>query len=248
MSEIALRTTELKVQKESYLAWRPVGSAMVCCSDHCICRKWLEICCDLVSPVKRTNYQNIPGWKFLCDAWTPELRLAWLEADRPSKDFKLSRLLEDHTFSASLWDSLIAPIGVVSDLPLAPESDMPVHKTWLWSEGERKNYFIIVNTDADSPTVENWNGHEEYDAATGLVLPRLADGQVRDPKIKVVISPRKVVAYKTELALTGAKLAKIDDKTQVVNPDYTLAVAAIKFKSPLVTKVVGKPVAVEELL
>jgi len=232
MAEIALRTSERLVQKTKYLAWRPVGSAMICQSDHTIRRKWLEICCDLVSPAKRANYSNIPGWKRLCDAWTPELRLAWLEADRPTKDWPLSQLLQDHTFSAKVWDLLIVPIGVDKDLPLAPESDVPVHRTWLWSEGERKTYFIVVNTDADSPTVDNWNGHEQRDGATGLVLPQLAMGEVRDPKITVVIQPRKMVAYKTELALASLALAKIADPGVMVHPDFTKPVAAVKFRAP----------------
>lgn len=234
MSEIALRTTERRVQKAKYLAWRPVGSAMICCSDHTIRRKWLEICCDLVSPKKRENYKNIPGWKRLCDAWTPELREAWLEYDRPTKDWKLSRLLQDHTFSATVWDDLIVPLGVEKDLPLAPESDVPVHRTWLWSEGERKRYFIIANTDADSPTVDNWNGSEERNGVTGAVLPPLADGEVRDSKISMVIMPRKVVAYKTGLGISGETLAKIAAPGVAVHPDYAAAVPAAKFRRPVV--------------
>ncbi|MBE3120404.1 MAG: hypothetical protein IMZ50_16825 [Candidatus Atribacteria bacterium] len=234
MAEIALRTTERKVQKAKYLAWRPIGSAMIAQSDHTICRKWLEICCDLVSPKKRETYRNIPGWTRLCEAWTPELREAWLEADRPTPIWKLSRLLEDHTFSAMLWDSLIVPIGVTADLPLAPESDMPVHRTWLWSEGERKRYFIVVNTDADSPTVDNWNGHDQYDGATGLVLPQLAEGEVRDPKIKVVISPRRQCKYRTDIGLSAATLLDIANMEKIKNPRFDKPVSKDKIKQPLV--------------
>ena len=233
MSEIALRTVERRVQKVKYLCWRPIGSAIVCCSDHAIRRKWLEICCDLVSPAKRDNYRNIPGWQRLCDAWTPQLREAWLAADRPTRDWPLSRLLQDHTYSATVWDSLIAPIGVAKDLPLAPESDVPVHRTWLWSEGERKRYFIVVNTDTASPTVENWNGHDMRDRATGAVLPPLADGEVRDPKIALVITPRKMVKYQTDLALVSAKLTKIADPSVTVQPDFTTAVPAVKIIQPV---------------
>ena len=237
MAEIALRTVERKVQKAKYLAWRPVGSAMVCCSDHTIRRKWLEICCDLVSPKKRDRYTGIPGWRRLCDAWTPELREAWLEADRPSETWKLSRLLQDHTFSAATWDSLIVPIGVAKDLPLAPESDVPIHRTWLWSEMERKRYYIVANADTPSPTVDNWNGHEERDGKTGEVLPQLGDGEIRDPEIAVVIMPRRMVAYKTDLGLGGVDLGKIADPTLTVNPRFDLPVAAAKFKQPLVAPV-----------
>lgn len=234
MAEIALRTTERKVQKAKHLAWRPVGSAMVCQSDHTICRKWLEICCDLVSPKKRENYRGLPGWRRLCEAWTPQLREAWLEYDRPTETHKLSRLLEDRTFGATVWNDLIVPIGVVADLPLAPESDVPVHRTWLWSEGERKRYFIVVNTDADSETVDNWNGAEERDAATGLVLPMLAEGEVRDPEISVAIMPRRQCKYKTGLGLSAGTLADIADPAKVKHPRFDKPVGKDKIKQPLV--------------
>lgn len=215
MSEIALRTTERRLEKAKYLAWRPVGSAIVCCSDHTIRRKWLEICCDLVSPAKRDQYRNIPGWKRLCDAWTPDLREAWLAEDRPVKDYPLGRLLVDHAYSATVWDKLIYPIGVDKDLPLAPESDVPVHRTWLWSSEERKRYFVVVNADAPGPMVDGWNGCDER-----------IDGD------RLVVSPRRMVAYKTELSLPAAMLTKIANPDVIVHPRHDTPVVAAKFKQP----------------
>ena len=234
MAEIALRTTERKLQRTKYLAWRPVGSAMICQSDHTICRKWIEICCDLVSPKKRNTYQNIPGWSRLCDAWTPALREAWLEADRPTNQWKLSRLLQDHTYSTQLWNELIVPIGVDKDLPLAPESDVKIHHTWLWSEIERKKYFIVINTDADSPTIDNWNGHEERDADTGDVLPLLTEGQVRDPGISFAIMPKKQCKYEIDIGLTGSDLDKISNPEIIVHPKFEAPVISQKFIRPVI--------------
>jgi hypothetical protein len=239
VSEIALRTTERRVQKAKYLAWRPVGSAMVCCSDHKIRMKWLEICCDLVSPTKRDRYRGIPGWQRLCDAWTPDLRDAWLDADMPTEGYPLGRLLSDHTYVDGLWDGLIKPIGVESDLPFAPESDMPIHRTWLWSDVERKMYFIVANYDTPSSTIEGWNGHDECDATTGAVLPILKEGEVRDPKIKIVMKPRRMVKYQTDIGLDSAKLAKIADPAVVVYPRFDAPVAAAKFQVPGDAALVG---------
>ena len=220
MAELALRTTELLAKKAKYTAWKPVGSAIVCQSDHTICRKWLEICCDLVSPKKRENYRGIPGWKRLCDAWIPEMREAWLEYDRPVDKWPLGRLLQDHVFCDLFWSEMIESTGVVGDLPLAPESDMTISKTWLWSEIERKRFFIVANADSESPVVDNWNGADERAGDKGLVL-----------------CPKRMVNYETEIGLDGAKLDKIAQLDTIVHPDFATPVAVALIKQPDILKI-----------
>ena len=232
MAEIALRTTERKLQKDKYLAWRPVGSTIVCLSDSMIRRKWLEICCDLVAPYKRKDYTTLPGYTELVAAWTPELRKAWLEADRPTEQYKLGQLLMDKTYPQKLWDELIKPIGVDTNLPLAPESNVKVHDTWLWSERERKSYFIVVNTDAADEEVQGWQGSEERDADTGEVLPELAEGEVRDAKISLAIVWKKQIKYATDIGLSGGTLDKIANHELVVNPKFDAPVSKVKFIQP----------------
>lgn len=232
MSEIALRTTERKIQKAKYLDWRPVGSTIVCCSDSLIRRKWLEICCDLVSPTKRDKFKNIPGWQRLCDAWTPELRDAWLEYDRPTEQHKIGRLLMDKSYPQQVWKEMIEPIGVLKDLPFAPDADVKVHDTWLWSSEERKRYFIVVNTDANDETVESWQGSEDRDADTGLVLPELAEGEKRDPAINLAVVWKKQIRYKTDIGLSGGTLTDIANVTKELNPRFDLPVETIKVIQP----------------
>jgi len=255
MSEIALRTTERKLQKEKYLGWRPVGSTIVCCSGSLIRRKWLEICCDLVSPKKRDNFRNIPGWKRLCDAWTPELREVWFEHDRSTEQYKIGRLLMDKSYPQVVWKDLIEPIGVLKDLPYAPEADVKVHDTWLWSEEERKRYFIVVNTDANSETVESWQGSENRDADTGETLPDLSQElfadkpskgfyesvinekvvywrEVYDPAINLAVVWKKQIKYKTELVLSEGTLTDIADTGKILHPRFDMPVLESKVIRP----------------
>lgn len=232
MSEIALRTTERKLQKAKYLGWRPVGSTIVCCSDSLIRRKWLEICCDLVSPKKRDNFRNIPGWQRLCDAWTPELREEWFHYDRPTEQHPIGRLLMDKSYPQVVWKDMIEPIGVLKDLPFAPDSDVKVHDTWLWSEQERKRYFIVVNQDASNDEVESWQGVEERDEDTGEVLPDLAEDEVRDPAVSFAVVWKKQIKYKTEIGLSGGTLMDIANLGTAMNPRFDKPILQIKAVRP----------------
>ncbi len=236
MSEIALRTTEKIVKRDNHTSWRPQGSTIVCCSTGRIRRKWLEICCDLVSPKKRDKFKNIPGWTWLVDAWTRELHQTWLEFDRPSKDYPLGWLLMDPAAPQSIWQALIEPIGVLGDLPYAPESDRKVHDTWLWSEHERKSFFIVVNDTEDDKTIESWQSIEERDGDTGEVLPELAEGEERDPIIKIVTVWKKQVKYWEDLQLSSDSLAKIADPDVIVHPKHDKPVPLVKFVQPDIAK------------
>lgn len=232
MAEIALRTTERKTQTATRLSWRPVGSTIVCCSDSIIRRKWLEICCDLVSPKKRDNFRGIPGWRELCEAWTQDLRAAWIEYDRPTIAYPLGQLLMDKSYPQVVWHEIIEPLGMLADLPFAPESDVRVHDTWLWSDDERKRYYIVINTDADSETIESWQGVEERDADTGEVLPELGEGEIRDPQIKIAIVWAKQIRYLTDLGLTGGTLGDIANTDKVLHPKFDSPVAKLKAVRP----------------
>ncbi len=215
MSEIALRTSERKLQRGNILHWRPVGSTIVCISNSMRIRKWLEICCDLVSPKKRKDYESLPAYDKLCEAWTPELRETWLIADRPTKDYPLGQLLMDNSYPQKLWDELIEPLGVLKDLPLAPESDVLIYNTWLWSETERKQFYIVSNTDATDEEVESWQGTEER-----------VDG------LNTVIAWKKQIKYQTELGLSQPELDKIANPDIVVHPKFDAPVPKIKIVQP----------------
>ncbi len=255
MAEIALRTTERLLQKVACFHWRPRGATIVCCSDSQIRGKWLGILCDLVSPKKRKDYGGLPGFQRLCDAWTPQLREAWLAYDRPTKAHPLGRLLQDRSYPQVVWAELIEPIGVLPDLPLAPGSDVPIYNTWLWSDRERKDYFLVVNSDADSETVEGWQGVDHRDADTGEVLPGLSSElfttkpaagfyepieikgvqywrEVYDPVINLAIVWKKQIRYETDLGLSGGTLADIANPDKVLNPRFDKPVVPVKVLRP----------------
>lgn len=213
MAEIALRTTERRCQKAKSLAWRPIGSTIICQSDAAIRRKWLEIACDLISPAKRKHYTMVPGYDELCDAWSPALYEAWLEAGRPTTEYPLGRLLQDTTYAQTVWDAVVKPLGVQKRVPLASESDKSVCDAWPWSLYERCNYFIVVNTDASDAEVESWQGDEER----------------HDDKGNLVIIWRTVVEYETDIGLTASTLTKIASADTVVNPRFDKPVAKAKF-------------------
>ncbi len=256
MSEIALRTTERRTANH----WRPVGSTIVCCSDSLIRRKWLEICCDLVSPKKRDNYKGIPGWARLCEAWTPELWQAWFDHDRPTfateeekrlyfeedrqipTKYPLGQLLMDNAFPQQVWAELIEPIGVLADIPLAPESSVRAHNTWLWSEEERKRYFIVVNGDADDEEVESWQTAETRDGDLGIVLPELSPGENYDPSINVVSIWKKRFDYIADPDISGQTMADIADPDKVLHPRFDKPIEAAQMKQPRISDFKGMTV------
>jgi len=206
MAEIALRTTEFRNQKAKYLAWRPVGSVIVAISQVQMRRKWCEIACDLMRPEKREMFRGVPGYDRLCQAWSKELWQAWFAADR--------ELRLDPGAPAEFWNRHIVPLGVVDDLPLAPESDTRVSDTWLWSEKERRRYFVVVS--AAGQEVEEWQAHEE----------------VQHAKLGRVLQPSRMLDYLHVPWLSGESLAKIQDANQVCHPKFHLPVAAAEFVRP----------------
>jgi len=206
MAELALRTTEFLNRKPRYTAWRPVGSVVVALSDRIIRRKWIEIAADLVSPAKRDRFRHIPGWDALTKAWTPEVREAWLALRRGELG-----AADDAWF----WANHIVPTGIEKDLPLAPESAVRVCDTWLWSDHERRTFFIVANTDATDDEIEAMSWHEE----------RERDG-------RKVVSPAARIDYLTDIGLSADTLDKIADPDQVVHPRFDKPVAKAEARRP----------------
>ena len=214
MAEIALRTTEFLNRKAKYTAWRPVGSVIIAISRSMMRRKWCEIVCDLMRPDKRERFRGVPGYERLCQAWSRELWEAWFEFSRPSPDWPMGRMLMDQGAPAEFWNRNIVPLGIVNDLPQAPEADMSVADTWLWSEKERKRYFIVVS--AAGQEVEDWQNHEEV---THISLGR-------------ILHPRKMLDYPRASWLSADSVAKIQDAGQVCHPKFHRPVAVAEFLRP----------------
>ena len=235
MAEIALSRREKKLIQGDKRSWRPAGSTIVCCSDSFIRRKWLEICCDFASPAKRHDpaFQSIPGWHRIKQAWTPALRRAWLRADKPNPGYPLGELLMNVAKPQSLWNQHVVPTGLVSDIPLAPESNtVQACDTWLWSRREKKRFYVIVNDDATDEEVQSWQGIEPRDYDTGEVLPKLIGNQTYDPSIKVAYVWKKRIKWRTELALTQQEIDDIDNLDHELHPRHDRKVGKNKANRP----------------
>ncbi len=256
MAELALLTTEFRNQKDKYLTLRPVGSVIVALSDRVIRAKWLEICCDLVSPINRDtpNYDKIPGWGKLCEAWTPELWAKWWHLQRPMKPGMVESwpadvreiwesldksvaiyphgfLFQEPTAPAQLWQALIEPLGVLDDLPKEPTGQRPAYDAWFWSEHERKTFFIVSNTDANDTEVMSWGQHVGRVQETGEVLSA-TDVRWKDTGVNKVVGPRGLVKYETDIGLSGGTLADIADPEKVVHPRFDKPVSLANVVHP----------------
>ncbi len=259
MAELALIENDFLNEKGKYTTFCERGSVVVALSDRVIRAKWLEIFCDLCSPIKRntSNYDTIPGWDKLCEAWTPELWAKWWHLQRPMKPgmveswptdvrdlwesldksfdtYRHGFLSQETNAAAQLWTALIEPLGVLQYLPKEPTGQQPVYNTWGWSDHERSTLFIVVNDDAPDVEIETWSQLVERDGDTGVILPKLLPGTQRDPKINVVSSPRKLVRYETDLGLSSETLSNIHSD-KIVHPRFDRPVAQVKFIEPDVT-------------
>lgn len=214
MTEISLRTkNELIKRGEKAITWKPLGSVISAHKDITIRMKWLEIVCDLVSPQKRNNYKGIPGYQYLCDHWTPELRKQWIDAGRPTEE-------EPHGFirlskqCQKIWDEKVDP-SLISTLGKDPTLIKNITDTWLWSEHERKTSFIITNTDIEDYAWDVFGQGKTY----------VKEGHV-------IVAPGAIINYATDIGLSQTTLDKIADPNIIVHPRFDLPVAGIYFNSP----------------
>ena len=212
MSEIALRTTEFLNHKAKYTAYRPVGSVVTAISAWRIKAKWTEIICDLMEPSKRKTYTGLPGYDKLIAAWTPALLGEWVSWYRKTQLKTINRPALD-----TFWTEQIEPIGVLADLPTDPTGEKPVYETWLWSEYERKRFFVVANTDLTDTQAEALNGFDEKPGTVGGIG-------------KTFLTPKKMLDYKTSLGLDAATVAKIDNVDVVVDPKFDAPVASNVFE------------------
>lgn len=201
MTEILLRTTEFRNQKPTYLSWRPVGSVIEVIDSLRLRYKWIEIVCDLARPEKRKMYTAIPGYQYLCDHWSKELWDAWWQADRQNA-------FSDQDFANGFWEENI-DAQLIGLLGKDPRGEVNLTDTWLWSEYERKNWFIVVNNDEEDATkVRAWKGRQET-----------WDNE------KLIIHPKTRIDYETNLSLSAESLSSINDKNIVVHPKFSSPVA-----------------------
>lgn len=218
MSEIALKTKEFIGRKSKYIAYRPIGSTVVSIPTNIIRRKWLEIVCDLVSPKKREMFKNIPGWKYLCDHWTQQLWDEWRSKDVPSEKYPIGELTGVNTAAQTMWDERVDP-QLISLIGKEPGLVKDKCDTWLWSEYERKNFFIVANEDAEHYEVQEYMRH----------INMIKDG-------KIIIVPAGNIDYVSNIGLSQDTLDKISDPDVVVDPKFDSPVSKTVISSPDLSK------------
>ena len=238
MAEIALRTTEFlnADPRKKYVAYRPVGSVVAAITDERIKAKWLEILCDFPRASKRESYAAVPGWKKILQAWSTKLLGDYVDAlVGPKRNTKAAR--------DKFWTETIEPLGLLVDLPKDPLGLRPVYETWLWSEHERKAFFIVTNTDASAAVADSWNGHIPLDKdGKEVTWSEGVDAKgapVMVPSADVAsIVPKRMVSYATDIrSLSGDTLSNIANPDKVVHP---------RFDKPIPSSIV-KPIAIERL-
>jgi len=209
MAEILLRTRELINAKEKHTVVKPRGGVVTAISDRKIRNKWIEIICDLMSPMKRDKYTGLPHWDIMAAAWTAGLRQLWIDWGRSAKPVTTDKF----------WIDSIVPLGLVSQFDNAPESTKPLYETWLWSPTERKHFFIAYNDDATD---------EDLRAMNTLV-------EKQDTKERLYLVPGKQYDYEKDITISNDTLVKINDPTQIVNPRFDKPVVLAKYTEPIIT-------------
>jgi hypothetical protein len=216
MAELSLLTEDKIVQKGKYVSVKPKGGVIDAISDKRIKAKWIEIFCDLASPKKRDDFNKIPHWDIIVKAWQPYLQQNWVRWKR-----------RQETTISDFWNNNIIPLNILPDLGQAPESTRPLYETWLWSEHNRKNMFLIYNNDADD-----------------LDIKIMGSKQFRVYKGKKYSCMSAVFDYESDPTISNATLDNINDKNIAVNPKYSKPVAMAKFTEPDLSQITVSEVIV----
>ena len=209
MQELILKIREEVNRKAKYTFWMPRGGVVVAITDHRRKCNWAEIICSFPRPSRRKDYDekyHIPGWDKIKQAWTEDLLAAWL-ASEPS-------ILADEPECDRFWSYFIAPLGLLADMPNAPESDLKVHDTFLWGKKDLKDLFVVAT---DSDVAEN----------TGL------DGVNPDiPMEPRIVRPRLMFDFDADPEISEITTAWLDDPDITVYPRHDKSVDEDKFEAP----------------
>ena len=206
MNEIALNLTRRDVTKPKYRFIMPVGGVVEVFTPTRTRRKWIEIFADLMAPSKRGKFTHLPGYHAMVEAWSPSLLGQWVEWGRAKAP------------ESQFWSEVIVPLGVLKDMPNAPESTVPVYEAWLFSPMDRKQSCIVTNSDASEATAATWSRKITDAAANKDAVP--------------IIRPAKIINFRTEIGLSAESLAKIDSPDTIVNPRFDKPIASTKILTP----------------
>lgn len=208
MHELALSITDKTAVLKEYTSLRPVGTVVAGVSAQRKREKWAEIVCDLASPKKRDRFNprflsnavmSETQWKVITDIWTEKLQRDYFEADGlgiqdPNRIIAFTQLWNDFIVSPnSGWVDAIGKDerGVVDKVD-----------TWLWSKLERKNFFVVVNSDLSSFELEE----------------KLRPAETTEKDVRTI--KRSRLDWESKIALSADSIAKIKDVSERVDPHF----------------------------
>ena len=212
MAELLLTIEDVSKNNGNYISWRPTGTVQCALSSRQIRNKWLEIICSFPDPKRKHDpkHETIPGWTAIVSAWTPKLRAAWFDA-------RHSGVLQSPTLLDDFWTEQIEPLDLLANLGKEPVGIANIYDTWLWSDYERKRFFIQPVTEPDADIIEAMQGYFAADA-TGH--------EIDDPKAQpTYFLPHRVLDWRTEIVeLNEATKIEIANKGTIVQPRFDKAV------------------------
>jgi len=209
VQELALKINAELNYKSKYTYWIPRGGVVEAITDHRRKCNWVEVICSFPRPSKRKDYDekyHIPGWDKIKQAWSDDLLAAWLASEKA--------ILGTEDACDQFWLDHIVPLGFLSDMPDAPESDLKVYDTFLWGTKDLKDHFIVA-----TDSVKNDNAVKD-----GVDPDVFADPRV--------IKPKLMWNFDADPELSSETTDKVDDLNLTVHPRHDKVVSEVKFEAP----------------
>lgn len=207
---------------------RSQGGVVSAISDRTKRNKWMDILCVLPDPRPRrtrggatlpshrevyetatTPIQDSLGaiWTLAKEHWTPALRSAWNDWQKTPKG-------SEHDGKRAGLIQTIEGGGIRSAMGREPLGQVDLLDTWLWSEWERRNTYIVVS-EAIPEAMGDEMGRPAVEIENGRNIYRVSS----------------YVDWETDLGLSSDLLARIRDNQETVHPDFSAPLALAKFRN-----------------
>ncbi|MFQ5493934.1 MAG: hypothetical protein ACE5EX_01000 [Phycisphaerae bacterium] len=189
-----------------------MGSVLEAVSRARCKAKWLEIVCDLMRPAKQAQFTTFTYHSVLRPLWRP----AWYELIRD--------VWRGNVGVDAAWTTVLADGTIQGAMPTDPTGRVPVLDTWVWSDIERRMFFIVAMDEATmtSGQIDDAAGETRYvdppvDAVEDAVV---TPGLIR-PLHRIDYIGGDVPG------LSAATLTRIADRTQIVHPRLDLPLDSV---------------------
>ena len=203
--EIALRTSERKWTVKKITHFWPKGSLLIGIPAARIQRKWVEICGDLMSPAKRGMFTKVRNYGILTAAWQQK----WYDTFWAMSRGEMTR--------QAAW-AVIAASGIDGDLGNDTMGDVLLTSTWMWSEWEKKHFFI-TRLDSEDHSLLNQIDYTKTE--------------------KAFFGGQWYIDYVTDIGLSSGSIDDIDDVSVTVEPRYNYTVDVSKLRDSTILATIG---------